>query len=491
MAEALLIYPYLGDMDIIRSKPYAPLPLVQAASKLALHYQTKILDVRIERSWQEGLEHELEKGPFYVALSVMTGKPIVSALEISSFVKQRCNIPVVWGGHHPTMCPDLTLSDPAVDVVVIGEGEDTLLELTDRYSSGRNLEGVKGLWFKRNGHFIQNEPRPALDLNLLPPTPFHLLDVGQYIYEYGGKTFINIETSRGCNHRCRYCYHTSGNGHHHFRAMNPDKTIEHIANSIKSCRTDGVFIVDDNFFVDKIRGMDTARKIMDQDCRMPWLVGGMDVPTMLSMTSKELNLLEKSNLNRISVGAETGSQKTLTKIRKPQTIDMLIKANRIWSQVDIKIYYSWMAGFPGETIDDVKQTVDIMLKIIKENSRARTSPIYNFIPLPGTELWNEVIENYGFCPPDSLEQWAKCDASHVNVPYMEASMKKTLNNLYFPSLFMDKKFEDYGVPAWLALAARAYRPVARARMRSKFYHFPIEKWAGEKAELFFPRRRRS
>ena len=203
---------------------------------------------------------------------------------------------------------------------------------------------------------------------------------------------------------------------------------------------------------------------------------------MLSFRDEELRLLEESGLVRIAVGAESGCAKTLKQMRKPQTADMLVRANRLWSRTGIYVYYSWMAGLPGETMDDVRETIRLMLQIIEENPRARSSPLYNFIPLPGTALWDEVVEKYGFKPPATLEEWARCDWNHVNVSYVDPSMKEVLNNLFLPGLFMDGKFEDYAVPWWVTLAARAYRPLARARMKSVFPWFPIEKWGARTAE---------
>ncbi len=154
----------------------------------------------------------------------------------------------------------------------------------------------------------------------------------------------------------------------------------------------------------------------------------------------------------------------------------------LWSGYDINVFYSWIAGIPGETIEDVKKTVEMMFRLMNDNPRARLSPLYNFLPFPGTALWYEVIEKYGFEPPKSLSDWGEYDWNRVNVPYLDPKMKKTLDNLYFASLCIDSKFDDYALPKWLYWAIRAYRPFARMRMRNLFYHFPIEKYVAELVE---------
>ncbi|MFO8047397.1 MAG: cobalamin-dependent protein, partial [Desulfosudaceae bacterium] len=146
MADIVLIYPLVGDMDIIREKPHLPLALIQAASLVSRHYRVKIIDLRLLADWREALSRELAASPLLAGFSVMSGLPLASALEVSRYIRQNSDIPVVWGGNHPTLSPAETLADPDVDIVVIGDGEETLLEMTDRLAAGKTLEGVKGLW---------------------------------------------------------------------------------------------------------------------------------------------------------------------------------------------------------------------------------------------------------------------------------------------------------------------------------------------------------
>lgn len=473
MADVLLIYPCVGDMDIIRDKPHLPLGLIQAATLVAPHFDVSLIDCRIERFWKNILENELVKSPLYVGLSVMSGQPVARAWEISDFIKKTSEIPVVWGGNHPSLSPLETLHDPVVDVVILGDGEKTMLELTQRLSAGKSLANVKGLWFKQGKKIIKNELREPVDMNLLPMPPYHLVNTNDYVQKYRGKRTINIETSRGCAFKCRYCYHT-GQGHHAFRSLDVEKSLERIFWARDSFDVDGVYLVDDNFFINKKRGMEIVRALTAEKKQLYWQLQGVDVPSMLRFDRRQLDNLESSGLLRISVGAESGSQKILNYVNKPHTVDMLLKANRLWSGHKINIFYSWLSGVPGESVEDLKKTVKTMFRIIKDNPYARLSPIYNFLPFSGTDLWGEIVEKYGFIPPKRLMDWGKYDWSHVNVTYLDPKLKKILNNLYFASLCIDNKFEDYPIPWWLYWGVKLYRPIARARMKTLFYRFPIE-----------------
>ena len=484
MADVLLIYPYIGDMDVIREKPHLPLGLIQTASLIAPGYEIKLIDLRITPRWKEAVKAQLKTAPLYAGLSVMSGQPVARAWEVSDFIRKNSSVPIVWGGNHPSLSPLETIKDPAVDAIVIGDGEETMLELTDRLADKKSLKGVNGLWFKQDGKIIRNPPRRPADMNSLPPPPYDLVNVNDYVQEYCGKRMINIETSRGCVCSCRYCYHTGKSGHHHFRCMSPEKSLERILWARDSFGLDGVYLVDDNFFVNKKRGMDIVQSLKSQSSPVFWQIQGVDVPSMLRFDSSELKDLEASGLMRISVGAESGSPKVLNYVNKPHTVDMLINANRLWSRVNINIFYSWLAGTPGETIEDVKKTVRVMFRILKDNPRARVSSLYNYLPYPGTSLWDEVIERFGFKPPERLVDWGNYDWNHVNVTYLDPKLKKALDNLYFPSLCIDHKFDDYPIPWWLYWGVRLYRPIAVTRMKTLFYRFPVENLLAAGVEKF-------
>lgn len=482
MADAVLIYPYIGDMDVVRDKPHLPLGLIQTASLAAKHYSFSIIDLRIESDWQARLKRELAGGPLFAGLSVMSGQPVARAWAVSRFIKEHSDIPVLWGGNHPSLSPQETLQDPHIDMAVIGDGEETLLEAMDRLSAGKSLKGVRGMWFKQDGKIVQNELRPPVDLDSLPLPPYHLVNVEDYVQVYRGKRMINLESSRGCAHHCRYCYHTGQSGNHRFRAMNAEKTLERMFWARDSMNLDGVYMVDDNFFLNRKRSAAVVDALKNQSRQFYWQIQGVDVPSMLKFDQAGLQDLEKSGLQRVSVGAESGSPKILNYVNKPHTVPMLLKANKLWSGFGIYIFYSWLSGLPGETLADLKKTVKVMFRIMEDNPNARLSPIYNFLPFPGTSMWDEVIDNYGFKPPESLQEWGNYDWSRVNVAYLDPALKRTLDNLYFPSLCLDRKFEDFPAPWWLRLGVKLYRPVAKARMKTLFAGFPAERVAASIAE---------
>lgn len=482
MAEILLIQPYLGEMDVIRDKPHLPLSLIQAATLVSQEYNIKILDLRLISDYRPIIRKELSSNPLFVGFSVMSGRPVARALEVSKYIKQISDVPVLWGGHHPTLDQENVIANPNVDMIVIGDGEKVVRELADRLSSNKSLDGLKGVWFKKDNEIVRNHPAPPVKFDELPFPPYHLVNVENYIQVYRGKRMLNIETSRGCNFSCRYCYHSADNSYHKFRSYSAERTLERIFWARDNFNVDGVYLVDDNFFLDTQRGRAIVAEMAAQKTSFLWQIQGIGVPSMLEFDVKSLEELEKSGLLRISVGAESGSPKILRYTRKPQTLEMILEANRLWSSTDINIWYNFLSGFPAETVSDVKMTIDLMFRLCRENSHARTSPIYNFLPYPGSPLWEEVVEKHHFKPPESLEEWGQYDWNHINVPYLSREMKGLLDNLYWPSLCVDSKFDDYKIPGWIRRLFQIYQPIGRMRLKTGFMSLPIEKYAAKIAE---------
>ena len=116
-----------------------------AAPLLPNGFEVRILDQRFEPNWRSVLQEELELGLVCVGVSTTTGPQLRHALEISKAVKSIRDTPVVWGGVHPSILPGQVLTLREVDVVVVGEGEQTFLELVQALERGFPLSGVKGI----------------------------------------------------------------------------------------------------------------------------------------------------------------------------------------------------------------------------------------------------------------------------------------------------------------------------------------------------------
>jgi radical SAM superfamily enzyme YgiQ (UPF0313 family) len=437
MADVILFFSKLqkGKEDYL-----LPISLLTIAAPLVkAGFSVKIIDQRLEKRWREILTEEIAKKPFLVGFSVMTGLQILNALEASRIVKEKSQIPVVWGGVHPSLLPEQTLTHPLIDIVIVREGEETLLELVDKLKNNESLDNVLGLTYKKNNEVFCNPNRPFIDLESLPSIPYHLVEVEKYIkkitYTSGhpGREIV-LFTSRGCPHRCGFCYNKEYNKRR-WRGKTAQRVIEEMEKLIKDYQINSFNIQDDEFFVDIKRAEKICQAIIDKGwqielsscCRIDYVAERMD--------DNFLHLLEKAGFKTLFLGIESGSPRVEKIICKDITNEQVIKSMEKMHRFNINAKYTFMAGFPDETIADLYQTTDLILKMKKINPYVRIPPWRVFTVYPGIALYDLSVEA-GFKPPRSLEEWAEYDFSTIKNPWVTPRMKKIIENVIYSIKFL-------------------------------------------------------
>lgn len=472
----VLVQPAIGEWDWVRSRPHFPLGLLQAAAGVARAFPTVLVDQRTDPGWRGSLQGHLDRDPLCVAVTSMSGRQIGHALAASRHVKQvRPRVPVIWGGLHASMLPEQTLREPSIDVVVRGEGERTFAELVQALAAGSGPEDIPGLSFRDGASIRHNPDRPFLDLQEVPEVPYDLVRVEDYLPEFRGVPSLNVETSRGCPNRCAYCYNYRYN-RCTWRWQEPARVLERLRYAVERLGVRGFYVTDDNFFARRSRGIEIARRIRDEGLGIQWQLQGVEIETVRAMDHQDLELLTVSGCVRFSFGADSGSDRILTRLRKKHTVRDLLEVNRRLADHDLTLYYSFLSGIPTETPEDLERTLDVILQVLDENPNARVSPLYNYFPFPGAPLYEEIVESHGYRPPERLEDWARIDYGSTNIPYLSPALRGKLERLYLPTLFLDRKFHEYNTRAWLRFLSDLYRPVARFRVRRRMLALPVEAW---------------
>lgn len=437
MADIILFFPKLkkGKEEFL-----LPISLLTVAAPLVkAGFSVKIIDQRIEEDWRKTLLEQISKEPLFVGFSVMTGLQILHALEASQIVKEKSKIPVVWGGVHPSLLPEQTLVNNLVDIVVIKEGEETLLDLAQRIKSNQSLDEVLGIAYKKDGQIKVNPERPFIDLNTLPDIPYHLVEFEKYIkkisYTSGkpGREIV-LFTSRGCPHRCGFCYNRQYNKRR-WRGKSAERVVAEMEKLIKDYRITSFNIQDDEFFVDIKRAGKICELIVDNGwqielsscCRIDYVSERMD--------DNFLALLERAGFKTLFLGIESGSPEMEKVICKDITNEQVIRSMEKMHRFNINAKYTFMAGFPGETVSDLYQTTDLILKMKEINPYVRIPPWRVFTVYPGIALYDLSIKN-GFKPPYSLEEWAEYDFSTVKNPWITSKMKRIIENVIFSIRFL-------------------------------------------------------
>src|SRR5690349_15106530 len=182
-----------------------PLGLLAVASALdPQHYDVRIIDGRLERDPVGAVLAELDDA-LCLGVTALTGAPIRDALRISRAAKaRRPDLPVVWGGWHPSLFPTETLAEPSIDVTIQGQGEATFAELVERLAGGQSLAGLPGATCRVDGQPVLGPPRLIVGMTMLPPHNYDLIAVGRYFALKRQRQFDYI-SSTGCHFRCAFC----------------------------------------------------------------------------------------------------------------------------------------------------------------------------------------------------------------------------------------------------------------------------------------------
>lgn len=461
----MLVFP--GKYRSVNPQP--PLSLLHLAGALQNEgYKVRIFDMRLENY------RNLKVGsPLFVGITSMSGLQIKYGLEFAKKIhSSNPQCPIIWGGVHPTLLPEQTASSRYVDIVVRGEGEATIVELANKLSTGHSIEKVKGITYDLDGRIVSTPDREFIDLDMLPPIlPYDLLDKEGYPSLKAGR--IHIQTSRGCPHQCEFCYNSIFNKSK-WRCKSPAivlDEIEHILREFPNVKI--IDIIDDNFFVSAKRVQEICQGLIDRKIGVPWRAN-CRFDYMANYDKDFVNLLEQSKCVELNFGAETGSERLLSLIKKDVTGSQMIKALenlRTWAP-SIEPYIFWMSGLPTETKEDLYESYRIMDKLAKVNPKTQHIEICIFTPFPSPIISN--LEST-FNLPSSLEEWGNIDVFHYRPPWHPkkyVDMLESISAVTKYAFYPEERIKEFGFPYMFGY--KLLNNVAKFRWRHKYFAFPVE-----------------
>ena len=241
-----------------------PLNLLYPATQLVhAGYTVSIIDQFADPDWKIKFVDALKERPLCFCVSSMTGPQILHALNVCKLVKARYpDVPIIWGGIHASILPEQTVKHPCVDIVVVGEGEATLLELVKTLEHGESLHHVAGIAYINEGQYCFTGYRPFVDLNEQPPLAYHLVNVDLYRRRIFGSDHVSVNSSRGCAYSCGFCYDSVVHKRK-WRAMQPKLVVERLKQLIDDYGIHGFNFTDSNMFVN----MNHAYSVMEEIVR--------------------------------------------------------------------------------------------------------------------------------------------------------------------------------------------------------------------------------
>ncbi|MBI5765767.1 B12-binding domain-containing radical SAM protein, partial [Candidatus Falkowbacteria bacterium] len=288
----------------------------------------------------------------------------------------------------------------------VGEGEQTLLEI----ASGKNLEQIKGVAYKKDEQIITNPARPLGDPSQMPLFNWNL--VAKEVLE--NLKLVPTLTSRGCPHRCTFCINAI------LKNRWRPRTVEQVLADLKIIKGNkyltgkNLRFWDENFFVDINRAKAITVGMIDHNLVMPWETTVRVSYLKAGMIDEEfLALLSQSGCYLLSFGAESGSPRILEKIQKDITPEEIINSAKLCLKYKIIPQYSFMIGLPGETKADMMMTLKLIDQLIKLSDKVQILGPQAFRPYPGSALYQECLAS-GWQEPSSLEQWGRLIKNELN-----------------------------------------------------------------------------
>ena len=441
--KVLLIYPNTGSQAKNVSLT-APLPLLYLASYLK-DYSVAVFDQRVDPP--ERLDYLLAQSPVCAGLSIMTGVQIKAALQLAETVQSK-GIRTVFGGVHATLLPEQTQRDPRVDHVVAGEGEVSFRSLVANLAA-------------------EVEPSPVIfgenpDLNAGGDLPWELVDPENYTHniQIEGRS-LPFLFSRGCPFACTFCCNPVIS-HRKWRSSHIEPAVERLNRLVQRFQLDAIMFFDENLAAVPRLFQELASGINGS---FRWFAQ----VRANSLLRHDLPYLRRMGAKRFSCGLESGSPRVLERIRKQETIEEYIEANRKLAESGISVWYNYIVGFPFESEDDVRGTVELALKMLDENPYAENNTFYVFTPYPGSELGEEYLKSY---MPTSLEPWADFGRHNFAGSWHSAETLRLFERICFSSKFVGRKLcRAFPQDADLAEMARVFT----AKWRG-FDFFQDEEW---------------
>jgi anaerobic magnesium-protoporphyrin IX monomethyl ester cyclase len=439
--------------------PYGILQLAAYLEKQNKQLEINVIDCNAEGlDWQQ-LEKRIESyNPDIVASSALATCNTYVALRTLEIAKKvNPDVLTVVGGQHFSVLAQESLETyPEIDVIVRGEGEETLAELVKVWENNNSLSSIDGLSFRNNGEVKHNANRPFIeDLDDLPFPGYHFVENLVHKYQFkgmaGSARYALIEGSRGCPHNCVFCTQWR-----HWGTKWRKKSAKRIADEFEFCYENFgsrfLWLTDDNFGLGK-HASELADELIQRgfsdDIMWFMQVRCDDVVSHANVLPK----MRKAGLRWFLLGVESNSSSTLDSFQKGTTPEDAKKAMKILKDDDI---FSQGMFIIGQRQDDSRSIADLRGFV---NDLDPDLAIFGILtPFPGTKVFEEAKRN-GWIEDWN---WSNYDMVHAVMSTEMLSAKEVQEELYncYKSFFGSWSRRVGGIFSKKALKRKLYRYMA-------------------------------
>ena len=480
--KIVLIKPINEALDIYYDLPLGLLQVGTLPKKEG--YNVKIIDCILVKNFLDAIEYEC-RDAFIVGISV-TSAQVREAIKISDFIKERFNVPIVWGGWHPTLFPEQTCADKSVDFVVIKEGDYTFIEIVKAIESNTPFDNIKGIAYKKDGSVVLTGYRKDLNMDELFQTDYELIDTKKYIRNRSGTVKIMYQSSRGCPYNCQFCINVVSKNQK-YRSKSPQKVLDEIEFLVKKYGINYIDFIDDNTFIDIRRIRKICEGMIERELNIKWY-GECRANYFRDrfVDNDFLDLAVKSGLSGLTIGAESGSEHTLKMMDKDITIEQILNSAKVLGQYkQIVPVYGFIIGIPGETEDNIKDTLNIVKKI-RRLCPQMAFGVGNLRAYPKIGLTKHLVAKGILKEPQNLRGWLHKEVlepyiSNKGKPWQED--KKLIYNISFFARLGYATFGNSDIKdilksprRWYLLFDIPFVYIARFRFDNLFFFLPLDRF---------------
>jgi len=383
----------LALVSLERNEPDPPLGLAYIASYLRKYGN---FDNTIIVDKEDQMKRLLREKPDVIGIGSMTYE-FPQAKILAEQIKKEFDVPLIIGGNHITLMTH-HFQTSAFDIAVIGEGEQTMLELVQLYERKRSFEPddlkrIKGIDFKDGNNIIQTEKRSLIEnLDTIPFPARDLLKMKEYYTtlrrDCFGKfgVYIHMLTSRGCPYNCAFC--STSVFWQKARFHSAQYVVDEIKELVEKYKVDGIHIWDDLFIARKERVKEIAELLKKEGLKDL----EFHVFARANLITEEMcGYMKNMNVAVTEFGLESGSEKILKYLKKGNvTVEQNRSALAMCKKFGFNTLGDIIIGSPDETEDDLRQSLSLV-----QDKNLDEARVFHLTPYPRTEVW-EYAKQKGF-----------------------------------------------------------------------------------------------
>ncbi len=361
-------------------------------------YDFDLLDIDAHRYGDDYIEGFIKNTSYDIICMgcIVTGYKIIKNLAALIRTYQP-HARIIVGNSVATSIPDILLSRTEVDIAVMGEGDETIVEVLQTISKGGKLEAVPGICLRQNGEIVHTPTRPYIkNISSLPIIDYSIFDID--IYLEASKNLASeylpipredirslpINTARGCIAKCTFCYHVFKTVP--YRKRSAEVIVKEIKSLVDNYGVNYVVFADELTFYNKKQALELSEKLLEENVRVYWCA---DVRGDLFQKEEDIAIIKKmKEAGCVVVGyaLESAEPAILKAMNKKMNVEQFSTQTDLLRRAGLAAVTSLVIGYPQETPETIRKTVDCCIE-----NRIYPSTGY-LLPQPGSKMYEYAVE---------------------------------------------------------------------------------------------------